>query len=338
MRATLHDVARLAGVSFKTVSNVVNDYQHVSERTRARVQAAITELGYQPNPAARSLRRGRTGMIGLAVPEIDHPYFAALAGGVVEEAAKRGYVVIIEQTNRVRERELEALFGPTRRMTDGLLFSGNALNSSDLGLARSDRPIVLLGEPAFSPSLDHVTQRNASAAKAATEFLIARGHRRIGVIGVHPTERIGTAGERQEGYLNAIREAGIAFDPRLLAVAEPWRRPDGAAAMNELFSRDIDLTAVLAFNDTLALGAMHAIQSHGLRVPEDISVVGWDDIEDARYSNPTLTTVEAGRREIPRLAVDALLARIERPEDPPRFVIADFRLIERGSTGPSPRR
>lgn len=147
--ATMHDVAAVAGVSIKTVSNVINGYPYIRAETRARVEAAIEQLGYRVNLTARSLRRGRTGMIGLAVPELRLPYFAELADSVIRAADVRGVVVLIEQTSGSRERELEVLHGPRRHLTDGLIFSPLALGPQDHDEFAVDVPIVLLGERIF---------------------------------------------------------------------------------------------------------------------------------------------------------------------------------------------
>ncbi len=160
MTPTLRDVAALARVSFKTVSNVVNDYPHVAPATRKRVIAAIAELGYQPNRMARSMRTGRTGAIGLAVPELSLAYFAELADEVITVADQHDVVVVIEQTGGDPRRELEVLRGPRRQMTDGLLFSPLALGSADAGLLDVGFPLVLLGERIFDGPVDHVTMEN----------------------------------------------------------------------------------------------------------------------------------------------------------------------------------
>ena len=194
MAITLHDVAKAASVSFKTVSNVVNNHPHVRPETRARVQAAIDELGYQPNVSARHLRSGRSGVIGLAVPELSLAYFAQLADEVIQAAEKRGLVVLIEQTGGDRNRELEVLRSPRLQLTDGLLFSPLGLSIDDAPLVDIDTPLVLLGERIFHGPADHVTMRNVEAAEAATEHLLGLGRRRIAVLGAHEGEVIGSAG------------------------------------------------------------------------------------------------------------------------------------------------
>jgi DNA-binding LacI/PurR family transcriptional regulator len=334
MAATMHDVARLAGVSIKTVSNVVNGYPHIRESTRARVLAAIDELDYQLNVAARHLRTGRTGMIALAVPELSLPYFAELADSVIEAADAQGLTVLIEQTGSRRERELEVLSGARRHLTDGLIFSPLALGPGDEHLLQVDFPVVILGERLFPDSVDHVTMQNVEAARAATEYLLGLGRRRIAVVGVHPGEVVGSAGLRLTGYRQALEAAGIPVDERLFGDAGLWHRATGAQAMAALLDAGAEPDAVFAMNDAMALGALHELQVRGLRVPEDVALIGFDAIDEGSYSNPSLSTIDPGREQIASTAVRLLVERVasRRTERAPQRVYADFRILERGTT------
>ncbi|NRG40678.1 LacI family DNA-binding transcriptional regulator [Rathayibacter sp. VKM Ac-2835] len=334
MAVTLHDVARAADVSIKTVSNVINDYPHVRPATRERVQAAITALGYRPNLAARSLRRGRTGVIGLALPELSLPYFAELADSVMRAADPLGLTVLIEQTGGDAERERSVLTGARRRLTDGLLFSPLGLGEGDEDALAVDFPLVLLGERIFTGRVDHVTMQNVAAARAATAHLIAAGRRRILALGAHDGGGVSSASLRLEGYRAALADAGIPFDPRLTGGAGPWRRSGGAEAMRRLLDSGLAFDAVFALNDTLALGALRALQDAGVRVPEDVAVIGFDDIDEARYASPSLSSIDSGRDEIARTAVELLQARIDGTRaGPPELREAAFALIARESTG-----
>jgi DNA-binding LacI/PurR family transcriptional regulator len=339
MPATMHDVARLAGVSIKTVSNVLNDYPHIRPATRQKVLSAVDELGYQVNITARNLRRGTTGMIGLALPELSLPYFAELADAVIDAAEARGLIVLIEQTGGVVERELDALHGARRKITDGLIFSPLGLGPEGADEIRDGLPLVLLGERIFSDRADHVTMRNVEAAHAATAYLVATGRRRIAAIGTHPGEVVGTAALRLEGYRRALAEAGIPEDEALLGEAGPWHRATGAAAVASIFHRGGRPDAVFAFNDAMALGAMHELQVRGVRVPDDVAVMGFDDVDDARYSTPALTSVDPGREEIARTAVDLLVERITTRSSPVerRRVLAPFNEPARGVPHPGVR-
>jgi len=332
MAATLHDVARLAGVSIKTVSNVINDYPHIRPVTREKVERAVAELGYTPNLTARNLRSGKTGAIALAVPDLSLPYFAELAANVIAAAESAGLVVLIEQTGSDRQRELELLRSPRLKLTDGLIFSPLGMGQEDAEALRVPYPLVVLGERIFDGPADHVTMRNVEAARAATEFLIANGRRRIAVIGAHEGEVIGSAGLRLRGHREALEAAGIAFDESLMGYTTLWHRSNGARAMRELLAGGAQFDAVFGLNDTLALGAMRVLQEAGLRIPTDVAVIGFDDIDDAEYSIPSLTTVDPGRGWIARAAVDTLRARID--GDAPEAVslhLADFHIVERES-------
>ena len=337
----MHDVAQLAGVSVKTVSNVVNGYPYIRPVTRARVEAAIVELGYRLNVSARNLRQGRTGRIGLAVPELSQPYFAELADLVIQAGEEAGVTVLIEQTGAERNRELEVLHGTRRQMTDGLIFSPLALGEDDRAEFTVDYPLVLLGERIFHAPADHVTMANVEGAYAATRLLIERGRRRIAVIGAHPGETVGSAGLRVQGYERALVEAGLPLDPALVGPVDAWHRATGAEAMERLLASGTPFDAVFALNDAMALGALRALSARGVRVPQDVAVIGFDDVDDARYSSPSLSTVAPGRVQIARTAVELLTARIARIADPTTDrsyaeIVADFEIVERESTAGTP--
>lgn len=336
---TMRDVARLAGVSVKTVSNVLNDYPYIREGTRQRVEAAIEELGYQINLTARSLRSGQSGLVGLAVPALSVGYFDELADLVMRHAREHGLTVLVEQTEGDRDRELAVLRGPVRRMTDGLIFSPVGLGQTDADELRVGYPLVLLGERIFGGPVDHVTMENVGCARLATEHLIARGCRRIAAIGLRPGQGVDSSALRLAGYQEAIAGAGLPYHAELVGPADQWDRQSGADAVDRLLDAGLRPDGVVAFNDMLALGAVHALQSRGLRVPEDVAVVGFDDVEDARFAMPTLTSVNPGREEIARRAVELLVARIaERASGDPLVPVthyARYRLVERASSARS---
>jgi DNA-binding LacI/PurR family transcriptional regulator len=330
---SLKHVAALAGVSVKTVSNVVNGYQHVTESTRTRVQQAIDELNYRPNLVARNLRQGRTDVIALALPELDLPYFAELARSVIKAAEEIGWTVLIDQTDGLAEREQLMLGGSFGRLIDGLIFSPITLGADDLERRRDTTPLVLLGERVYDGPADHVSIDNVAAARVATDHLIGLGRRRIAAIGdqVQPTYQ--TAHLRLRGYLEALAGAGLPAPPEWRPPVEGYHRADGAAAMHRLQDLPEPPDAVFCFNDLLALGALRTLHERGMRVPQDIAVVGWDDVEDGRYSTPTLTTISPDKQQIASLAVDFLAAQLRSgQQDPPREVTADFSLAVRESS------
>ncbi|KIH99386.1 LacI family transcriptional regulator [Streptomonospora alba] len=332
----MRDVARRAGVSVKTVSNVVNDFPHVSTATKSRVLAAISELGYRMNFSARNLSLGRTGMITLAVPEMRLPYFAELSDEVIVAAAERGYTVLVERTGGLRERELEVLTSDRRRMTDGLIFSPLGLRPADAHRLEVDYPLVLLGERSLHGSVHHVAMGNVAGARAVTEHLLERGRRRVAVIGSYDARGAGAGSLRTQGFTEALAEAGIEHDPRRTGEAIEWTRATGAEAMRRVLDRGIGVDAVYGLNDVLALGAMRVLFERGLRVPEDVAVAGFDDIEEGRFSCPSLTTVQPGRTEIARTAVWLLVDRIARGEPAVaggRELVVGPQIITRESTG-----
>jgi len=335
MAVTLHEVAFLAGVSIKTVSNVINRYPHIRPATRDRVEAAVAELGYTPNLTARNLRGGRSGAITLALPDMGLAYFAELAAQVIEAAEAAGMIVQLEHTAGDRERELELLKSPRRRASDGLIFSALGMSQDDADALDVPYPLVLLGERIFGGPADHVTMRNEDAARAATEYLIASGRRRIAIIGAHEGEVVGSAGLRLAGYRKALERAGFAMDPQLVGYTGLWHRANGAETMRALLASGVEFDAAFCLNDTLAFGAMRVLQEAGLSVPGDVAVMGFDDIEEARYSIPSLTTVHPGQDWIARTAVETLMGRIATQGKGPWAAamtrLANFEIVPRES-------
>jgi len=335
VRVRLRDVADRAGVSVKTVSNVVNGYVHVAPETRSRVQAVLDEMGYRPNLAARHLRTGRTGVIALALPELDNPYFAELTGFVVQAAEEHGWTVLVDQTDGLRDREVLVASGIRNHLIDGLILSPVAIGTEDLvRRGPEDIPLVLLGEKISTGPVDHVAIDNVAAARAATEHLLAQGRTRIAAIGGQPGAPSGVAHLRRRGWEDALLAAGRPTDDGWVAEVPTFRREHGAEAMAALLDRDDPPDAVFCFNDTLALGALRMLADRGLRVPEDVAVIGLDDIQDGRFSVPTLSTIGPDKEYIARTAVRMLAERLGDGGGAlaPRDVRAGFDLVVRGST------
>jgi DNA-binding LacI/PurR family transcriptional regulator len=308
--AGLRHVAALAGVSIKTVSNVINDYPHVTPETRARVEEAIRQLDYRPNVYARTLRGGRSGVIALAIPTIDSPYFAEIGRSVARAAQRRGWTVFIDETDGELEREVAAVRGLGPHLIDGLIFSPLSLGPAELAGQKVARPVVMLGERSVNGTADHVAIDNIAAARTAVNHLISTGRRRIAAIGDQPTVATNTARLRVAGYRAALAEAGMAADPSLLREPTAFTREEGARAMTELLALAKPPDAVFCFDDLMAIGAMRAIHDHGRRVPDDIAVMGFDDIAEGRFHVPSLSTIAPDKEYIGEAAVALLEQRL----------------------------
>ena len=337
-RGRLKDVAEAAGVSVKTVSNVVNGSTHVAQETRQRVQQAIDTLGYQPNVAARRLRTGRSGVLTLAFPELPSPYFAELAVEVIAAARRRGYTVLMDDTGGDPAAELRIASGLGDPMIDGVILSPLALDQSALAARDRQIPLVLLGEADYGLVCDHVHIDNVTAARAATRHLVEAGYRRIAAIGWQDPSPRATAQQRLSGYTQALEEAGIPVEQVLFPPVRNYFRPDGAAAMRRLLKLPDRPEAVFCFNDLMALGAMRAVHEAGLAVPGDIALVGFDDVEEAEYAIPSLTTIAPDKTKIAEAAVDTLLYRINQGYgEPCRLIQPGFRLVVRESSRRRPQ-
>ncbi|MFE3459272.1 LacI family DNA-binding transcriptional regulator [Nocardiopsis aegyptia] len=310
-RPRIKDVAQRAGVSQKTVSNVINDHPNISPRTRAAVEEAIAALGYRVNLAGRHLRRGESGVIALIVPELDLGYFAELSDLIIREAERHSRTVLVHQTEARREREMAALDGFGTDFVDGVLFNPLAMDDDDLDAHRTRLPVVLLGETPQAGRHHHVTIDNVRAAREATDHLLDAGRTRIAVIGGRPPAPTGTAELRAQGYREALEARGLEYDPALVRPARHFHWQDGADLAAELVNGPRPPDALLCLNDPLALGAIRALYDAGVRVPGDVAVVGFDDIALGRYSVPSLTTVSPDKPGLARAAVELLIAEIE---------------------------
>lgn len=335
MGASLHDVARLAGVSPRTVSNVVNDFVHVKPETRARVQAAITELRYRPNVSARRLRQGNTRTIALAVPELSQPYFAELIDFVERAAQERGYTVIATQTGGELARERDILHEFGSHIVDGIILSALAISVDDLTELRPNVPIVLIGEQIPPSEFMTVAIDNERALFEATTHLIATGRRRIAALGAYHDPGHRSALLRLNGYRRALEAAGLPLDDSLVLYTDVYSRRAGRETVLRALEADPSIDGVVCFNDVLAIGALRGLADAGRRVPEDVAVTGVDDIDDARYCVPALTTIAPDKSAITTSAVASLLALIDDPSQQLDSVEQSFELVVRESSAAS---
>jgi LacI family repressor for deo operon, udp, cdd, tsx, nupC, and nupG len=332
MTVSLKDVAQKAGVSIKTVSNVVNDYPFVSAQTRQRVQGVISELGYRPNLSARRLRNGRSGLIALSLPEIAAPYFAELAEQIVAAAEQRGLTVLIDKTGGSRGHEQLAAAGIRDNLVDGTIASPLSMTARDVEALGRTHSLVLLGERLSGVAVDHVAIDSVSAARMATTHLIHQGRRVIAAIGTGDS-MTKTGPLRLHGYQDALVDAGLALDPTLHGDAVWYHRPDGYAAMQRLLLTRPDIDGVFCFNDLLAIGALRALAELGLRVPEDVAIAGFDNNEESAFSLPSLTTIAPDKTALAEAAVDLVHRRITGDKtSPPQDIQTPFALEIREST------
>lgn len=331
---TMSDVAKLAGVSTMTVSNVLNNRPHVRDELRSRVMDAVDASGYVVNNAARSLRRGSTGVIGLAIPELDRPYFGQLAARVIARSAELGYRVAIEQTGAALEGELAAIALSRTLDCDGLILSAVGLGPDEIRRLGQTIPLVLLGENEFGGVVDHVAMANQEGTRAATEHLVQQGCRRIAWV-----SQAGSAAEtsnavwlRGEGFRQALRSAGIEPEPALQPQLAALTMAEGSRAVHRLVDDGLSFDGVVAVTDTVAFGVLRGLADRGLTVPGDVRVIGFDDVLESQFSVPSLSSVAPDHDWMIATALDLLVARISGSPVAGAEVTAPFHVVPREST------
>ena len=300
--ATRDDVARLAGVSAAVVSYVVNGSKRVSPPTEQRVREAIAMLGYQPNRAARALRLGSSETLGMVVPDFTNPFFASLAHAVEQAAAERGYDLLLTNSDGSEDLERRHLEQFATRRVDGVLVCSSIAKPDIRGLGQADIPAVLLNQYAETPGTDSVSVDLRGGARLAVEHLAEHGHQTIGIVIGTTTDY--TVDPREMGWQETISRLGLTAGPVL---RHPFNRPGGYDAGRELLASDERPTAMFVSSDRQAIGLLKAMHEAGVRVPDDLAVVGFDGSEDAMFSWPALTSVTQPVTEMARAAVEMLL-------------------------------
>jgi LacI family transcriptional regulator, galactose operon repressor len=332
MAVTIHDVARLSHVSVATAARALGGYGYVSAGARARVEDAARTLGYVPNSLARALASGVTGVIGLVVGDIENPFFAAAARGLADVVEKRGYTLLLANSDEDEARERAAVAALRSRRVDGLVVTPHAGSASPhLRAAVESTPVVLLDRTVRGLGVDAVTVDNAAGARAATEHLLAHGHRRIGIVMDEPV--IASSAERLRGYRAALAAAGAERDRALVSVGGS-SRAGGYRAASALLALAPRPTAIFSADNFMTVGTMHALRDAGLRVPRDVSVVGFDDLEWTTLIDPPLTVVAQPAGELGGEAGRRILARIDGATGRPRRIRLETELILRGSVAP----
>ncbi|MET3523232.1 LacI family DNA-binding transcriptional regulator [Mesorhizobium abyssinicae] len=328
---TIADVARYAGVSVATVSHVMNRTRHVEPETAERVRAAIAALRYSPNSLARSLRRGETKTIGLLLPDNSNPFFASVARQIEDAGFVAGYTVILCNSDGSAEKEERYLSVLMAKQIDGLIFAGSSDHAGVFSRLAPDVPAVLLDREIHSVHVDSVLVDHDHGGYLAGRYLVGLGHKRIGVIGGPRDSSSSPA--RLRGFTRALQEAGVDL-PASAVVDSDYHFAGGRLAMERLLTQAPDITAVFACNDLMAMGAVTALRSRGLRVPDDMSMIGFDDIPYAVTTWPPLTTIAQPVEKIGTRAVSLLLERVAEPAAHSRREILMPVLVERESCAP----
>lgn len=328
--ATIEDVAAIAGVSIATVSRAVNEPTKVADATRRRVNDAIARTGYTTNAMARSLRMRRSHMIMILAPDVGDPNFSNILVGLETEASKRGYGVLIGNTQNDPTRETDYLRFISSNQAEGLiLLTGHLPFGYNQGGPEARLPpMVAINEPVPGDRVPFVGVDNFEGARIAAEHLLSQGHRRIAFIG-HSTSRIVNE-LRENGYRAALAEAGIGIDPMLILDGDGTTE-SGRQAAEHMFVRDVLPTAFLCVNDATALGVIIALNARGYDLPRQFSVMGFDDISFASFVTPSLTTMKQPRSKIGEAAMDLLLTVVEGDAVEKREVLLRSELILRNS-------
>jgi LacI family transcriptional regulator len=316
-------------VSIATVSHVINETRFVSEELRARVYQAMKELDYRPNVIARSLRRKRTQNIGMIIPDISYPFLAEVARGVEDIGFQLGYNVVLCDSNGELEKEAYCIELCQGKQVDGIVFVAAGESADHVqSLIEQGMPVILVDRDLTEIEVDMVIADNVESGYQATEYLIQSGHRRIGCI--TGPRKLCISNKRVDGYRQALERYDLPLCDKLL-VHGNFRCRGGYEAMKELLALNEPPTAVFACNDLMAMGAICAASERRLRMPQDVAIIGCDDIALASFTNPSLTTIAQPKHEMGALAVKLLVERIEDKDSPPTKQILPTELVIRDS-------
>ena len=331
-RLTLDEIGKLAGVSAATVSRVINNYPHITPERRERVQKVIAQTGFQPNPIARSLASHRTNIIGLVIPNVAHavftdPYFPNLIQGITQASNQRNLTLALFLFHSMQEetRTIQSILNNT--LLDGLIITADRKEYSLVPqIAKQELPFIVVGRPESTEGITYVNTDNIAGGYLATEHLLRLGRRRIAIISAD----LNTAGDdRYTGYRDALRDHNVSFDTSLVARGD-FSLESGYSAMQQLLPEHPD--AVFAVSDNMGLGAQRAIRDAGLSIPQDIAIVGYDDLVPALQAEPQLTTIRQPVEQMGLTAVE-LLSDYASSTVAPKSIIFPVELIIRASCG-----
>lgn len=326
-KVTLGMVACASGVSPATVSRILNGTAVVSQEKREAVDRAIAELGFVPNPIARGLAGGRTLSVGVVTQAIDSPFYGVALRGIEEELSPAGYSALFVSGHWQAEEERRCIDVLRSRRVDGMIILTGRLSDDSLRRLAQEMPVVITGRTLSAPGLYALDFNNFEGARLATEHLLSLGHRQIAFISgdpIHPDAR-----ERLRGYRAALKAAGVRYQPALVLPGK-YHEDSGRLAVEQLIDRGNPFSAIFTANDQMAFGAAMALHQRGLRVPEDVSLVGLDDLAGAAHFIPPLTTIHQAAHELGRLAAVCLLQLLA--GQTPTATLPEPRLMLRQST------
>jgi DNA-binding LacI/PurR family transcriptional regulator len=317
----------------KTVSNVVHAHPNVSESMRTRVQGAIDELGYRPNAIGRRLATGRTGLLALAFADVRLPYFSELANEVSKAAAATGsgYRLLLEETEGTIEGERAVLSASEAGLVDGMLLQPSQMSSREIAERHGDLPMVLLGEGPAPLSVDRVMIDNVAAATVATEHLADLGRKRIAFVGHEKIGISSTSRQRIMGYQEGLERRGLPVEHDLLIATNAITSHDAALAVGAALDRGVRFDGLVCRDDLAAIGALRALHERGISIPDDVAVIGWDNIAFASTTFPSLSSVAPNTQALARVALDLLAERIDGFDGIGRHRVVDFELVLRES-------
>ena len=328
----MKDVPEKAGVSVTTVSHVINETRMVSKNLRQRVLTAMKELGYQPNALARSLRRKETNTIGMIMPDSANPFFAEVARGIEDTSFEQGYSVIICNSDGDVQKELLHANVLAEKQMDGIVLFATGKSTKQIEMLQGRNiPLVMVDREIPDVMVDVVLTDNMQGGELATRHLLDLGHSRVACI--TGSLDLPLSVERTTGYRKALLERGIAVDQALIVEGD-FNYESGYRATRQFLELDAPPSAIFACNDPMAIGAISAIVESGRRVPDDISIVGFDDVSLASFANPPLTTIVQSKYEMGAIATKMLLERVHDRDMPARRKLLGTSLLKRESTAP----
>jgi len=326
---TLDDIAKISGFSKSTVSRVLRGAPNVKPSTKKKIKEVAKKLGYTPNVVARSLRSRKTSTLGVVIADICNPFFPSVVRGIEDTARKEGYHIILCNTDEKYEREKEAIDTLIQKRVDGLLVAPVQKKIDDLlELTRHKIPLVLIGRHLDPFEIDYVISNDVKGAFTATDYLIKKGHKRILFINGPPW--ISSARERMAGYKKALLENTIKFDANLVK-EDALKMEDGYRVAKKAILSRLDFTAVFAFSDIVAFGVIKALKEKRYKIPDDVAVVGYDDIDFGVSAEVPLTTVHIPKYRLGVEGMRLLKKRIDGEVNEPQKVILDTKLIIRES-------